>query len=74
MLLRPSSNDLRIIGQDLGRILGVVAAAGLLPLGWAVARSEWRPAGHLLLMVGVALSIAGAAEFLAPERKRAVCC
>ncbi len=64
MLLRPSPTDLRLIAHDLGRILAVVAAAGLLPLGWAIARGEWAAAGWFLLMIGTAAVPAAAAEFL----------
>ncbi len=53
MLIRPDAGDLRIIGYNLGRILGVVAFAGLLPLGWAIATREWAPAASFLLMVGI---------------------
>jgi trk system potassium uptake protein TrkH len=72
MLLRPSVNDLRLIGHDLGKIMGVVAGAGLLPLAWAVAKGEWRPASHLVLMVGVGAMLAGLAERLRPSRRHRV--
>ena len=64
MLLRPSVTDLRLIAHDLGRILAVVAAAGVLPLGWAIFRREWSAAGWFLLMIGTAAVPAAAAEFL----------
>ena len=54
MLLQPTLEDARRIVADLGRVLAVVAAAGSIPLVWAVALREWGPAGDLLLMMGIA--------------------
>jgi len=53
MLIRPAADDLRTIGSALGRILLVVAAASLIPIGWAVAGQEWNPLGSFLLMLSV---------------------
>lgn len=53
MLIRPDTDDLKLIACNLGRILRVVAIAGLLPLAWALATREWAPAASFLLMVGV---------------------
>lgn len=64
MLLRPSFTDLRLIAHDLGRILAVVGAAGLPPLGWAIYRQEWQAVGWFLLMIGVIAVPAAAAELL----------
>lgn len=72
MLLRPSAYDFKLIGHDLGRILAVVAMAGMLPLAWAVARQEWRPASHLLVMIGLCVLAAGAAELVTPARRKKV--
>lgn len=72
MLLRPSGADLRLILVDLGRLLGVIAAAGLLPLGWALAAGETREAGWFLLMIGVGALGIGAAELLVPTTRKAV--
>jgi hypothetical protein len=36
VLLRPSLDDHRSIAHDLGRIIGVVAIAALVPLAWAI--------------------------------------
>ncbi len=72
MLLRPTVHDLRLIAHDLGRILAVVAVAGLLPLAWAIARQEWRPASHLLVMIGLCVLAAGGAELLTPARRKRV--
>jgi trk system potassium uptake protein TrkH len=53
MLLRPTSDDLRLIGFNVARMLLISAAAGLVPLVWAVAASEWAPATDFVLMVGI---------------------
>jgi trk system potassium uptake protein TrkH len=53
MLVRPVSEDFRVISFYLGRIFLVVAAASLLPLVWAAAAREWHPFGSFLLMTGV---------------------
>jgi trk system potassium uptake protein TrkH len=53
MLLKPTRADLAVIAYYLGRILLVTAAAGLVPLGWAVLGREWHPFASFLLMVGV---------------------
>jgi trk system potassium uptake protein TrkH len=53
MLIRPDTEDLRIIGFALGRIFTVVAVASCLPLAWAVLGREWHPFASFLLMIGV---------------------
>jgi trk system potassium uptake protein TrkH len=53
MLIRPTAEDFRIIGYQLGRVFLVVAAFSALPLAWAVVDGEWAPAGSFLLMSGV---------------------
>lgn len=68
MLARPTIGNLHHLVHDLGRVLAVVAIAGLLPLGWAVALGEWGPFADILLMIGVAAFIAGLAEYAAPPR------
>ncbi|HEY5684072.1 MAG TPA: potassium transporter TrkG [Acidimicrobiia bacterium] len=68
MLLRPPAASYRLIAHDLGRIMAVVAAAGAFPMVWAIARREWHSAGALLLMMGIGLLLAGAAEWLSSER------
>ena len=72
MLLRPSVHDYTHIARDLTRILAVVALAGLLPLTWAIARQEWRPASHILLMIGVCVLAAGAGTTIKPTRRKRV--
>ena len=68
MLRRPTLGNLHHIAHDVGRVLGVVAAAGLLPLGWAIALGEWGPAADLVLMIGVAAFLAGLAVYGSPPR------
>jgi trk system potassium uptake protein TrkH len=53
MLIRPVADDFRVIAFYLGRILLVVAGAGLLPLAWAGVAGEWHPFGSFLAMVGL---------------------
>ena len=53
MLIRPHREDLRLIGYNLGRILVVVAAAGLIPLTWALVAGEFAPGASFLLMIGI---------------------
>ncbi len=72
MLLRPTSADLRLIAFDLLRIQLVVAVAALLPLGWAIAEREWHAAGSLVLLIGVATLLAGAAELINPAVRQPV--
>lgn len=70
MLLRPSVTDYRLIAHDLGRVMSVVAVAGLLPLAWAVARQEWRPAVHLLFMIAVCVLAGAGGELLRVSGRR----
>lgn len=53
MLIRPTGDDLRLIGHNLGRILVVVAAASLIPLTWALVAGEFAPAASFVLMTGI---------------------
>ena len=53
MLIRPTRQDLRLIGYNLGRILVLIAGAGLLPLSWALLAGEPDPAASFLLMIGI---------------------
>jgi trk system potassium uptake protein len=72
VLLRPSLEDHRSIAHDLGRIIGVVAIAALVPLAWAISRAEWRAASHFILLVGLATAVSAAADRLRPDPGRAV--
>lgn len=53
MLIRPATDDFRIIGAALGRVLLVVAGASILPMAWALIGAEWHPLGTFVLMAGV---------------------
>lgn len=70
MLLRPSVLDIRLILHDLGRVLSVVAVAGLFPLAWAIASREWRPGVHILLMMAICVLAGGAGELLRVRGRR----
>lgn len=70
MLLRPDLSDLRHIAFDLGKVVSVVAIAGLLPFAWALALGEWSAAGAVLLMIGVAVLLAAAGELVRPAGQR----
>jgi len=70
MLIRPNRGDLRLIGYNLGRILGVVAAAGLVPLTWALVAGEFAPAASFLLMIGIFGTLAFALRQRAPQSNR----
>jgi trk system potassium uptake protein TrkH len=72
MLLKPSATAYRLIAYDLGRLMAVVAIAGVFPLIWAVGRQEWHSAASLSLMIGLGLLLAGSAEWLAPRRERTI--
>lgn len=70
MLVKPTSEDLGIIGYYLGRIFLVVAAAACLPLIWALLAAEWNPFGSFVLMVGVFALLGMAGVGLAPEQPK----
>jgi trk system potassium uptake protein TrkH len=53
VLIRPDSEDLRVIGFALGRIFTIVAIASCLPLAWATLGREWHPFASFLMMIGV---------------------
>ena len=72
MLLRPSLDDHRSIAHDLGRIIGVVAMAAVVPLMWAIARQEWNAASHFLLLIGVTTAVAAVADRIHPNPARVV--
>jgi trk system potassium uptake protein TrkH len=70
MLIRPVSNDYRVIGFYLGRIFLVVAGASLLPLAWAAIAREWHPFGSFLLMIGVFAFLGVMGTKLNPEESK----
>lgn len=72
MLLRPSLDDHRSLAHDLGLIIGVVAMASVLPLGWAIWRGEWQAASHFLLLIGLTTAVAAVADRLRPNPGRSV--
>lgn len=69
MLLKPTFDDLKLIGHNLGRVLTVTAAAGLLPLIWAIAEHEPAPAAAFLLMVAVYAVLGALGLRLSSRRK-----
>ena len=70
MLIRPVTEDFRVIAFYLGRIFVVVAAAGLLPLTWAAVAREWKPFGSFLAMVGVCAVLGAVGVRLAPQESK----
>jgi trk system potassium uptake protein len=68
MLLRPTVDDLRLIGYNVARMLLISAAAGVLPLVWAVAAGEYGPAADFLVMVGI-FSLLGSLGLVAKPRQ-----
>jgi trk system potassium uptake protein TrkH len=71
MLVRPSREDLHVIGFYLGRIFYVVAAFTVLPLLWALGGREWAPASSFVLTIG-AFVLLGAVVASRPPRERAL--
>jgi len=69
MLIRPSTQDLRIISYYLGRVLLVVAMAVALPLTWSLIGREWGPASSFVLTAG-AFAALGTAFCLVPVAER----
>lgn len=67
MLIRPDRDDIRLIARSLGRVLVVVAAAGVLPLGWALAVGELAAAASFLLMTSVFAMVGFALVLQAPK-------
>ncbi len=57
MLIRPSREDVRIIGYYLGLILSGLAVLQLVPLGVAVALGEWNDVTALAIGVAIALGV-----------------
>ena len=68
MIARPTLGSVHHIAHDVGRLLAVVAASGLIPLAWAVVAGEWGPAADFLLMIGVASILSGLAAIFPPSR------
>jgi trk system potassium uptake protein TrkH len=70
VLVKPTKSDFRVIAYYLGRISLIVAAAGCLPLLWAVLTAEWHPFGSFLLMIGVFTSLGVLGGRLAPRHPK----
>ncbi|MEA2001418.1 MAG: potassium transporter TrkG [Actinomycetota bacterium] len=70
MLIRPTVDDFRIVGFNLGKISTLVGIAGAVPLLWAVLGREWAPAASFVLMIGVFLMLGALGHRLnAPRQK-----
>ncbi|GBE21905.1 MAG TPA: TrkH family potassium uptake protein [Actinobacteria bacterium] len=70
MLLRPTRDDLKLIGYNVARMLLIAAVAGLIPLAWAVAAREWAPAADFLVMVGLYGTLGALGLILHPQNDR----
>jgi len=70
MLLRPTTNDLRLIAYNVARMLLISAVAGVVPLLWAVATGELAPAADFLVMIGVFALLGGIGVALKPANDR----
>lgn len=68
MLIRPESDDFRVVGDALGRVLLVTAAAALIPTLWALLGAEWHPLGSFVLMAGT-FAFVGAVLVAVSSRK-----
>ncbi len=64
MLVKPTGDDFRVVGYNLGRISTLVGIAGIVPLLWAVIGREWAPASSFLLMIGLFLLMGSLGERL----------
>lgn len=53
MLFRPAPEDLKLIAFQLGRILYVVAIAGLIPLILAALNEDWHSVSTFMFMIGI---------------------
>lgn len=72
MLLRPHRDDVAQIVFYLGRIMWVLAVAGLIPAVVALVAQEWQPLGWFLTMSGTAALLGGLSEPLRPRAKRSL--
>ncbi|HUU62049.1 MAG TPA: potassium transporter TrkG, partial [Acidimicrobiia bacterium] len=68
MLIRPGSEDLRVISYYLGRVLLLVSGFVALPLIWAVIGREWGPASSFVLTAG-AFGLLGVLAAARPPRE-----
>ncbi len=72
MLLKPHRDDVALIAFYLGRILWVLAAAGLLPMAVALMEGEWQPLGWFATMSGTAGVLASGTERFRPRAGRSL--
>lgn len=70
MLVRPNSDDLRVISYYFGRVLLVFGAFTGLPFLWALIAREWSPASSLLLTAGAAALLGVLASSVEPREHR----
>ncbi|MPZ51706.1 MAG: hypothetical protein GEU79_03060 [Acidimicrobiia bacterium] len=66
MLVRPHSEDVRIIGFYLGRVLFLASLAGTIPIVVSVVSGELGLTGGFLLMIGIGATLFGLAEWIRP--------
>jgi trk system potassium uptake protein TrkH len=70
LLIKPTVEDFRIVGNLLGRISTLVGIAGFVPLLWAAVGREWAPAESFVLMIGVFLVLGAAGERIDVPQQR----
>ena len=70
MLVRPASEDVRIIAWSLGMIFHVVAVASLLPVAWAAIGQEWAPMSSFVLMIGILTLVGSILQIRPPAETR----
>lgn len=63
MLIRPSREDVRIIGYYLGKVITGLGALQLIPLAVAVVMSEWNDATALICGAAVSFAVGAVAEW-----------
>jgi trk system potassium uptake protein TrkH len=62
VLLRPSADDLRLIGFAVGRVLTGLGLLMLVPVPLAALMREWNALSALVLGAGIALTLGGLAD------------
>ena len=70
MLIKPTAEDYRVVGYNLGKISTLVGVAGVVPLLWAVIGREWAPASSFVLMIGVFLAMGAVGERIVVSNQR----
>lgn len=69
-LIRPASQDLRLIFGHLGVMLAVFGVTGSIPLAIAVINREWKEASGFVLMLGLAVFVGGVMRLGMDKRRR----